>query len=489
MAEQLCFRYANCVFIPVTVAQKIGLTVPTSCTLYKPSYPPTKPAKPVKFYDEQRVQRRDAGPNARPRRYFVLPCYNPAVRRAINISTLFRPRQIDTRAIEWPNPPVPLWTHPYPDQTEPVRACEHQMRTDGGGATLCLPCGHGKTNCALEIARRLGRSPVVVLVGTKLLRTQWKQRIASVSGIAPEKIVTHVDDAIKAGNAVEWAVLLYQGVYARQQELIKSNTQAFGLLSAHLLILDEAHHAPALTVAQALKFVDVNYTLAITATPERSDNLTDSLYWMMGQVAYRRECLYEMPTTYVQLFTQGASAVSPGLLSSCYADYITALSQAEKRNNDIMRHIMGQVVTAQTRVIHLTARVEHAQWIYDNVGSDNDAKMLIADSSVVTNVGNSDAAQFAHVVGTVDMAGEALDIPYLNTLVLWTPLFVNRDTGDSRLIKQAVGRIMRKTQNKDAVCIVDVCDVTHDALVRRHKQRRNLIERICRPVTISDAAC
>ena len=63
-----------------------------------------------------------------------------------------------------------------PTQQEAVDATLARLLCAPHGALLVLPCGYGKTVCALHIAHRLGRR-TLVLVHKGFLVEQWQERV------------------------------------------------------------------------------------------------------------------------------------------------------------------------------------------------------------------------------------------------------------------------------------------------------------------------
>jgi superfamily II DNA or RNA helicase len=56
-----------------------------------------------------------------------------------------------------------------------------------------------------------------------------------------------------------------------------------------LVIFDEAHHAPSKYFSRALPLIACKKTLALSATPKRSDKLEKVLYWYLGPIIFKNE--------------------------------------------------------------------------------------------------------------------------------------------------------------------------------------------------------
>lgn len=92
------------------------------------------------------------------------------------------------------------------------------------GAVLQAPCGSGKTICALEIVRRLGRS-TVVMVHKEFLADQWEERIKE---FLPGATVGRIQqDRCDSGEDFDFVIAMVQSVSSRDYPAAVLNS--FGL--------------------------------------------------------------------------------------------------------------------------------------------------------------------------------------------------------------------------------------------------------------------
>ena len=54
-----------------------------------------------------------------------------------------------------------------------------------------------------------------------------------------------------------------------------------------MVIFDEAHHAPSKYFSKALPIINCKKSLALSATPKRSDRMEKVLYWYLGDICYK----------------------------------------------------------------------------------------------------------------------------------------------------------------------------------------------------------
>ena len=161
-------------------------------------------------------------------------------------------------------------------QDEAVEKTYKALEANGHkGCTLSLPCGYGKTVCALALASALRRK-TFVLVHTVFLAKQWEDRIKQfIPGAGVHKVRGAAD--FDEDKGCEFGIGLMQTV----KNMSSSMFSNYGFL-----IIDEAHHLPCQTLQSCLPKFNSRYTLALSATPERIDGLTNFIYWSIGRSAF-----------------------------------------------------------------------------------------------------------------------------------------------------------------------------------------------------------
>ena len=308
-----------------------------------------------------------------------------------------------------------------------------------GGAMLVLPCGYGKTVCALNICTRMKRK-TLVLVHKTFLVEQWHERAkqfipdASLGIIRQDKFDADADIVVG----------MIQSISKRSYD--SDMMRRFGLV-----IVDEAHHMSAPVFSMALREVSACKILALSATPERKDGLTSLLYWSMGSICHRIERKPEHTLVSCILYDGGARKeikMRNGQVS--LPSMLNALAKDNIRNNLIAEH-MKECYNNNRHIIVLSDRICQLEELHNILVNykhipEEDVAYYIAK----TNAKDRKLAEKKRIIlSTYSMAKEGLDIPRLCTVVFATP------KGD---VIQASGRVQRKHPDKSVPLIIDVVD-------------------------------
>jgi superfamily II DNA or RNA helicase len=309
-------------------------------------------------------------------------------------------------------------------QTEAVERAKTSFETDGGGV-LSLPCGFGKTTCALAIAAHL-RVRTMIVVHKEFLANQWAEKIGE---FCPGATIGRVQgDKLELEN--DFVIAMIQTMCIREHE-----PGAFD--SIGLVIVDEAHHIGAPAFSQFMFKLCPKYTLGLTATPERKDGLTRLLYWFMGPNFFtvERENQAQVKVVPLQFDCQEYRSAPPctrfGKVS--LAEVVNQLVELPGRNQLILDTI-EKLKKEKRKILILSDRRGHCAWLKENI----EGSALYIGGMKEAELTESAKAQV--IVATFTLAHEGLDIPALDTVILSTP---HSD------VKQAVGRIMRETKGKN----------------------------------------
>ena len=308
--------------------------------------------------------------------------------------------------------------------------------SEKGGGVLSLPCGFGKTTCALALAAHL-QVRTMIVVHKEFLANQWIEKIREFCpGATVGRVQGDTFDVEK-----DFVIALIQTMC--QREFDKKAFDGIGLL-----IVDEAHHIGAPAFSQFMFKICPKFTLGLTATPERKDGLTRLLYWFLGPEFFRIERT-EQRTTQVKTlnYTCEAFKESPpvtrfGQLNM--AAMINAITELEDRNGLIVKTV-NEALGQTRRVLVLSDRREHCFELHKRLGSKS--ALYIGGMKEADLKQSSEATV---VIATFQLAHEGLDIPALDTVILATP---------KSDIKQSIGRIMRETKGKlNTPLIYDIAD-------------------------------
>ena len=329
-------------------------------------------------------------------------------------------------------------------------------RTTGG--LLDVPCGYGKTACALKIISEL-KVKTLVIVHKSFLMDQWIERIEQfLPGTRIGRIQGQVVDTQDKDIVLGMLQSLCMKTYA------KNTFDGFGLT-----VVDECHHIPSEVFSRAMLRIVTKYTLGLSATMTRKDGLTPVLKMFLGQVVCKvnrksdSSVLVKMVT-----FTKRDSAYLEPILDyrgkELHASMITKLCTTSERTQFVHKVIMmeeGSFAGQQFLVLS------------QNKSLLSDLANLLKEGELTTGfyVGGMKRGDLAEsenkkvILATYGMAAEGLDISGLTTIVLATP---RTD------ITQAVGRILRTKHERPLV--IDIVDV-HDCFQSQVKKRKRFYQK------------
>lgn len=316
-----------------------------------------------------------------------------------------------------------------------------------GNGVLCLPCGQGKTATALAIAAKMKRKTIII-VHKEFLANQWRERIAQ---FCPGSTVGLIQ-----GDT--WDVVGHDFVIAMIQTLCVRDHTPDQFKMFGMLVVDEAHHIGAPAFCKTMFKLTPEFTLGLTATPERKDGLTCILYWFLGNVFYSmNQSVSELNVTRLDFdhesFRAGPMLNKFGKVSM--AHMVNHLVDIPERNELILKHVR-EAVGRGRRILVLSDRRGHCEWIHEQLGDDVSGLYM----GGMKQEQHEEASHKQVIVATFTLAYEGLDIPSLNTLFLVTP---HSD------VKQAVGRITRTPGTKEVFDIVDRWSVLTNMFYRRNK--------------------
>lgn len=318
--------------------------------------------------------------------------------------------------------------------------------------TLEAGTGSGKTVMALAIIAAR-RQPTLILVHTKELLFQWKDRIKQFLGI---------EAGLIGGGKFDIQPVTV-GIVNSVRASLDGLTDRFG----HIVI-DECHRVPASMFTETLKAFPAFYSLGLSATPFRRDGLGDLIAWFVG--------LHKVPVSLATLHEVGA-VLRPKIVSRStefrwsyeddYQDMISALVNDQARNYMITRDIREQAGKGGLSLV-VSDRTAHLQDL---------AMMADVGGEVLT--GKTPAKKRREIVerlaggdvpvlfSTLSLIGEGFDCPSMDSVFLTTPIkFAGR-------LKQVVGRVLRPAEGKQPL-VYDYHDLNIGILSHQWKCRQRV---------------
>jgi len=281
------------------------------------------------------------------------------------------------------------------------------------------------TTVALALAAHL-KVRTMIVVHKEFLANQW---IDKIKEFCPGATIGRVQGDV-FNVEQDFVVAMIQTMCMREFD-----KKAFD--SIGLLIVDEAHHIGAPAFSQFMFKICPQYTLGLTATPERKDGLTRLLYWFLGDEFFRIERTNQRATQVVTVdYSDEAFKESPPVTrfgKINMAAMINILTELEPRNA-ILCQLVEKALLENRRILVLSDRREHCIYLQNMLGSKSGLYIGGMKEAAL-----NESATKKVVIATFQLAHEGLDIPVLDTVILATP---------KSDIKQSVGRIMRETHGK-----------------------------------------
>lgn len=312
-------------------------------------------------------------------------------------------------------------------------------------ALLYQATGTGKTVTAVMDAKAVGRRVLFVAHTMELVNQAYNTFKTLWDSVSVGKFA----DSIKEPDAY---------VVCGSIQSIALNLDSFRDDAFDYLIIDEAHHAAAETYQKVLSYFKPDFTLGLTATPERTDD-PESILEIFKNTAHRLDI---------------QTAVEIGALVPVRCIRIhTNIDMTKVRFNSVQYNIRDLdvkiCVTERNRLIVDTwfsyvkdkrtvvfcASVKHAEQIAQ-LFQDAGVAAQSVSGSMKTSQRNEQLVKFASgevkVLCACDLLNEGWDCPETEVL------FMARPTMSKVLYTQQLGRGMRICENKDQLMVFDFVD-------------------------------
>lgn len=325
--------------------------------------------------------------------------------------------------------------------------CIQYMQRNGGGL-LSVPCGFGKTVCAIYIAQRLGLKTLVVVHKTFLIE-QWIESILNFLDIDRSKVGIIKQKQCDIVNK-DIVVGMIQTISKRSSKSsFRDNLEGFGLV-----IYDEAHHVACKFFSKSLLITGAQYTLSLTATPYRGDGTIKVMYWFLGGTMYRERFkinknmivkIINYKSTDKKMFTVKQRWIK-GKMRPDVVKMTSNICKLKSRNKTITDSITKLRSDPARKILVLSGRKDHLEILKNDVDADiqKDIDKGLLDEGEIYScyyIGSTkpsarrEAEERGDIIfATTNMANEALDIKHLNTIILASP---------KKDVMQSVGRILR----------------------------------------------
>ena len=333
-----------------------------------------------------------------------------------------------------------------PYQQEIISTYLHHARTSGGGI-ISVGCGRGKTVMALKIIEEL-KVKTLILVHKEFLMNQWVERIKEY---LPEAKIGYIQGKTLDIQRKDIVLAMIQSLSdpRKDKDYPINIFESFGLV-----IADECHHLAARQFVRSLGKYTFKYSLGLSATPNRADNLQRVFKYYLGEIVYKDAeiqkseedlRLEHIPNSTVEIYiyrNNDPKYCKEELNYKKKPNVVTMksnIAECEKRTKFLLSFLPRLISEGRT-ILLLSCRREHIFQMEKMIN-----QMVIPDCSVGLYLGgmkqeNLDISATKRVIiATFNMAEEAFDCKTLNTLIYATP---------HNNIEQAVGRILREEKKK-----------------------------------------
>ena len=329
-------------------------------------------------------------------------------------------------------------------QTEALKALEEMRSKHETIALLYHATGTGKTVTAISDAKRVGKRTLFIAHTHELV----EQAAQTFGRLWSEVSTGRFVDSIKQPDSY---------VVCGSVQSIALNLDMFRPEDFGYLIIDEAHHASADSYQKVLSYFRPDFTLGLTATPERSDdkNIID----IFKNTAHKLDIQTAVeigelvPVRCIRIHTNiDLTKVRFNSVQYNIRDLESKIFVPE-RNMLIVDTFMEYVSTKRTVIF--CASVKHAEQIAGMI-RERGVSAYAVSGSMKSSERKEFLSKFAKgeikALCACDLLNEGWDCPETEVL------FMARPTMSKVLYTQQLGRGMRLSEGKECLLVFDFVD-------------------------------
>lgn len=349
-----------------------------------------------------------------------------------------------------------LEVRPYPHQRDMLERLQVERTVHGRNHNLLVAAtGTGKTVMAALDYKRLrqtwGRDP-------RLLFVAHRQEILEQSLRVYQNVLIDANfGKLFVGGEIPDT---WTHVFASVQSLNSRALERFSPDHFDVIVIDEFHHGTSPTYRRLLDHFEPQELLGLTATPERMDGLNIQDEFFEGRIAAEMRLWEALENDLLSPFHYFGVTDNTDMSAITWkrGSYdATALSNLFT-GNDARARLIVQAVRDKVadpgamRALGFCVSVAHAAFMADffrRAGLN-----AVALSGETPRHERQDAlarlkAGALHVIFSVDLFNEGLDIPDVDTLLLLRP------TSSATVFLQQLGRGLRRTEDKAVLTVLD----------------------------------
>jgi len=354
-----------------------------------------------------------------------------------------------------------------PNQLPFIDAIDKTKKGDDIGGILQGYPGIGKTVIAAKIASIYKEKTLIILDNSKLME-QWISAFIEFTTITEDQIGIIKGPKLEIDKPIVIAMVQTLVSKAKRDltnEYTKIKDAGFGLV-----VIDECHKSSSAPMfSKASLFFNTPNVIGLSATPYNQDLAALLMHGVMGEVLYKTTEYELVPDVY-------------------FVNYRSGLPSNKLKRLHYMRDMISRTATYNSIIVESMVYLDIIKKIVDKLVRSNHQTIVICSTikqvdlirDVLTIAGiDSEAlcAKSAQIDETVDVivatyafAGAGFDLKTLSALVYASPYKGKKST------IQTIGRILRKSPNKNKAIVFDLVDKECDKVFAGHiKVKSNII--------------
>jgi superfamily II DNA or RNA helicase len=343
------------------------------------------------------------------------------------------------------------------DYQEPIVSRVAENRPSEG--VFEMGTGTGKTLVALELIRRMGLKATILCAQNTWI-AQFAEEMKKWWGMEEKDLFVCNGESKEIGFIT---LATFQTLAANPKLLAELSAQT------SVLIVDECHGIPTDSRMEVLKQFAPSHLYGLTGSPERTDQQTEAVFFLLGEIIEKHEGTLLKPEVEV---------VRTRTFIPYYDEYYLMIDDMvnNKSRNTLIHGIIMEEMFAGRKVLCLVKRIEHykllQQFYVTDEGKEWPGLYFISsensDRNEILMEMRSGERNFNALFGTTSLLSTGLDIPALDTLVIAC------DLKSSVLTTQSAGRILRLFQGKPTPKIIDLWDNENSMLTNQFNNRMSL---------------
>jgi len=356
-----------------------------------------------------------------------------------------------------------------------------------GSGIIKAPTGSGKSVIAilstLEMLKNKPNAKIIYTVNSTTLLKQF-QAFARKEDLSFLLVSGEIDE-LKKGQKSDLIALSISYYYSQKKQNKHEKLKEL-VNSVDLIILDEAHHTPAVMAKSLLLDAPNSLRLGLSATPIREDGRELEIMGLLGRISFSIDYTelvknrYLMPIEYIQFTPKLSKKLNNKLkilrqshsdqpFSKLYSAILRLFESSPFTNSQIVKKIKELnkfpaliIVRRINMAKKLSELFNENGIISDWVSSKTSLEQRIAK---IENLKNGKLK----VLVSTSLADEGLDIPELQLVVLLSQ-------GKSRIkLIQRIGRVMRPHSGKSKGYVLDI-SYNYDIFQRQASRRLKFVE-------------